>query len=123
MRYPTAVLTFITGPVRIEIKDGRNIITHLQKFSHFGFMFHWPFGFHFWLFWKLQEVKNGSWVPGTEQGIYFRMHPLVVLFLIAGFFYYPLWLGCLISVFIPSYRWDYDLGMKRTNGFFGGHWD
>lgn len=96
MKYPSAVFSFITGPVRIETKDGRTVITHLQKYSHFGFMIHWPFGFHFWLFWKRQFIDDGIWRPGTEKGIYFRL---------------------------PGYRWDYDLGMIRTNGYFGGHWD
>ena len=96
-KYPSAIFTFITGPVRIEIDNGKNVIPHLQKYSHFGFMLHWPFGFHFWLFWKLQERDEmGGWIPGTEQGIYFRL---------------------------PGYRWDIDLGMIRTGGFFGGHWD
>lgn len=98
MMYPRAVLSFITGPIRTEIKDGRIILTHLQKYSRFGFMFTWPFCLHFWLFWKLQEVdKNGDFIPGTEQGIYFRT---------------------------PGWRWDQDLGMIKTGGRIPGlHWD
>lgn len=95
--YPTAVLSFITGRVRDELAyGGRVIITHLQKYSHFGFMVTWPFCFHFWLFWRLQAREEGHWVPGSEQGIYFRT---------------------------PGYRWDIDLGMKWTWGYIGGHWD
>lgn len=94
--YPEAVLSFITGPVRVEYTDGcRAILPHLQKHSHFGFMVTWPFCFHFWLFWKLQEFDT-NWRPGTEQGIYFRT---------------------------PGYRWDAELGMKWTWGYIGLHWD
>lgn len=98
MKFPTAVLSFITGPIRTETKDDRKILTHLQKYSHFGFMVTWPFCFHFWLFWKLQKKDPWGefWHPGTEQGIYFRT--------------------C-------GWRWDIDLGMKWTWGYAGLHWD
>ena len=97
MIYPKAVLSFITGPVRVESSENRTILTHLQKYSHFGFMMTWPFCFHFWLFWNLQETTSkGGWLPGTEQGLYLRT---------------------------PGYRWDADLGMKWTWGYLGGHWD
>jgi hypothetical protein len=97
MRYPKGVLSFIIGPIRTEIKDQREILTHLQKYSHFGFMITWPFCFHFWLFWNLQYGDDfNGWYPGTEQGIYFRT---------------------------PGFRWDADLGMKWTWGYIGGHWD
>jgi len=89
-------LSFIVGPVRIE---NNGILTHLQKYSHFGLMLTWPFCFHFWLFWKLQEQNYHNlnpWIPGTEQGIYFRT---------------------------PGYRYDCDLGYKWTWGYIGGHWD
>lgn len=101
-QYPRTVLALVTGPIRTELSEDRTILTHLQKYSHFGFMFTWPFCFHFWLFWTLQsywESEDGSsrcWIPGTEQGIYFRT---------------------------PGYRWDTDLGMKWTWGYFGLHWD
>ncbi len=99
--YPNAVFSFITGPIRIETSEGRVILPHLQKYSHFGFMLTYPFCFHFWLFWKLQESTGGpagseQWTPGTEKGIYFRT---------------------------PGWRWDIDLGMKSTRGYFGLHWD
>jgi len=99
--YPSAVLSLITGPIRTDLANfddsGRKVLTHLQKFSHFGFMMTWPFCFHFWLFWKLQEKdSSGTWIPGSESGIYFRT---------------------------PGYRWDADLGMKWTWGYVGGHWD
>lgn len=96
MKYPIAVLSFITGPIRIEQKDRRIILTHIQKYSHFGFMMTWPFCFHFWLFWRLQDWVEFQWIPGSEQGIYFRT---------------------------PGWRWDIDLGMKWTWGYVGGHWD
>lgn len=93
---PSAVLSLITGPVRVEYTDEcRAILPHLQKYSHFGFMITWPFCFHFWLFWKLQEFDI-AWRPGTESGIYFRT---------------------------PGYRWDAELGMKWTFGYLGTHWD
>lgn len=96
--YPKAVLSFITGPVRTEIADnGQEILTHLQKYSHFWIMVTWPFCFHFGLMWKLQEMDwHNGWVPGSEQGIYFRT---------------------------PGFRWDAELGMKWTNGYFGMHLD
>ena len=101
--YPKAVLSFITGPIRTEMSEGRTILTHLQKFSHFGFMLTWPFCFHFWLMWRLQlqdtnpeSLNPTGWIPGSEQGIYFRT---------------------------PGWRFDYDLGMKFTWGFFGTHLD
>jgi len=102
MIYPSSVFSFITGPIRVEASVDpvtykiRTILTHLQKFSRFGFMLTKPFGFHFWLFWKLQNYKDSTWVPGSEQGIYF-------------------WL--------PGYRWDADLGMIWTWGYFGLRWD
>ncbi len=101
--YPKAVLSLITGPIRTEIADnGQTILTHLQKYSHFGFMVTWPFCFHFWIMWRLQEYINQldscgvRWLPGTEQGIYFRT---------------------------PGFRWDRDLGMIWTWGYFGLHLD
>ncbi len=103
MKYPEAVLSFITGPIRIEKAlepfgvGFRTILTHLQKYSHFGFMVTWPFCFHFWLMWHLQaKDEYGDWIPGSEQGIYFRT---------------------------PGWRWDADLGMKWTWGYFGLHLD
>lgn len=97
MTYPSVVLSLITGPVRAEYSNKRVILTHLQKYSHFGFMVTWPFCFHFWLFWRLQAGDDAAgWQPGTEQGIYFRT---------------------------PGWRWDADLGMKWTWGYFGLRWD
>lgn len=91
-------MALIAGPIRVEEDDGRTILTHLQKYSHFGFMITRPFCIHFWLFWKLQERNPflEVWRPGTERGIYTRT---------------------------PGYRWDKDLGMKWTWGYFGLHWD
>jgi hypothetical protein len=95
--YPKAVLSFIAGPIRVEQSEGRNILTHLQKFSHFGFMLTWPLCFHFWLFWRLQRTDGPyGFVAGSEQGIYFRM---------------------------PGWRWDIEEGMRPTKGYFGLHWD
>ncbi len=132
MTYPKAVLSFITGPIRVEYANDplgmgqRTILPHLQKFSHFGFMLTWPLCFHFWLFWRLQRFAGfGNWLPGTEQGIYFRFQPLALLPLLLV--HLPLWwrliLMVLIQAFIPAYRWDAELGMKKTRGYFGFHWD
>lgn len=110
MIYPSMVFSFIIGRIRIDSGSNdpsRYVLTHLQKFSPFGFMVTWPFCFHFWLFWKLQEFMvfddrdlnyslTITWKRGTERGIYFRT---------------------------PGYRWDADLGMKWTWGYIGGHWD
>jgi len=95
--YPYTIFGLITGPVRIEIDHEQNIVTHLQKYSQFGFLMTLPFCFHFWFFWRLQQGSDiDGWKPGTEQGIYFRT---------------------------PGYRWDTELGMKTTRGYFGLHWD
>ncbi len=111
MTYPSAVFSFITGPIRVETaSNGQTILTHLQKHSHFGFMITWPFCFHFWFMWRLQkriqingsrDINNpiyysGDWIPGSEQGIYFRT---------------------------PGWRWDAELGMIFTKGYVGLHWD
>ena len=97
MTYPSVVLSLITGSVRVETSGKRTILTHLQKYSRFGFMLTWPFCFHFWLFWDLQIGSDElGWRPGTEQGIYCRT---------------------------PGYRWDADLGMKWTWGYAGLRWD
>jgi hypothetical protein len=97
LTYPSVVLSLITGPIRVEKSGERTILTHLQKYSHYGFMVTWPFCFHFWLFWDLQIGDDRlGWKPGTEEGFYFRT---------------------------PGWRWDADLGMKWTWGFFGLNWD
>lgn len=82
-------------------------MTHLQKGSPLGFLVYWPFCFHIWFHWKLQEFeigeKNASgnyphhWKPNTEQGIYLRS---------------------------PGFRWDVNDGyFERTGGYVGSHWD
>lgn len=101
MRYPKAVLSLITGPIRTDIANfdtsRREVLTHLQKYSHLGFMLTWPFCFHFWVMWKLQEGSDTTrWIPGTERGLYFRT---------------------------PGWRWGADLGMISTLGYFGLHFD
>lgn len=100
LKKPVWTLSFIWGTPRLS----EGVLSHLQKFSPFGFMMTWPFCFHVWIFWKMQEyyIENqyGQPVtifkPGTEKGFYFRT---------------------------PGYRWDRDLGMKWTWGYFGMHWD
>ena len=97
MIYPSAVLSFITGPIRVEKSGSRTILTHIQKYSHFGFMVTWPWCLHFWIFWRLQKGNdNQGWEPGTEQGIYMRT---------------------------PGKRWDAEEGMRFTKGYAGLRWD
>ncbi len=106
MKYPSAVLSFTVGEPRFETsREEIHVHTHLQKYSPFGFMLTltmWKLipvpTFHFWLFWKRQEGNDIlGWIPGTERGFYFRT---------------------------PGFRWDAELGMKRTLGYFpSGHWD
>lgn len=48
-------------------------LTHLQKYSKWGWLKVSPDCYHWWWFWKLQKQdSNGNWIPGTERGIYFR---------------------------------------------------
>ncbi len=105
-RYPNLTLALIHGRVRTELDNGHSIITHLQKYSHFFVVFHQT-GFiptlHVGIMWRLQEENTNpesldprQWIPGTEQGIYFRT---------------------------PGLRWDSELGMKWTWGYFGLHLD
>ncbi len=99
MRTPTAVVAFIAGPIRTERdRDGKEVLTHLQKWSRCGWLMTWPFCFHVWYFWRKQTWNpvTMGWEPGTESGIYART---------------------------PGYRYDADLGMKWTWGYIGGHWD
>lgn len=108
MKGPAAFKLCIVGKVRLE-EDGN--ITHLQKYSPLGYLITWPFCFHVWFFWRKQAYAydqiplmgkmvdvpgTGHWIPGTEQGIYFRT---------------------------PGWRYDVELGMIWTNGYVGGHWD
>jgi hypothetical protein len=94
---PIVLLASIFGSVRIEYDYNRVIVTHLQKYSPCGFLLTWPFCFHIWLFWKKQEGNDAiGWIPGSESGIYMRT---------------------------PGYRYDFELGMKWTWGYIGGHWD
>ena len=96
---PKAFILGMQGKVRLE---ANGVIDHQQRFSHVGFMVTWPFCFHVWIFWKLQEVRNDPhysnplFVPGTESGFYART---------------------------PGWRYDADLGMKWTWGYVGGNWD
>lgn len=102
MIYPSTVFSLIVGPIRVEVFNGRTILTHLQKLSRCGFLFTWPFCFHFWFMWKKQEVQiipgfdDPYFVPGSEKGIYIRT---------------------------PGYRWDTTNGMNWTWGYCGLHWD
>lgn len=79
------------------------VLTHLQNKCKFGIFFSpWPFQFHFWWHWKLQEYKLDDnnvlmRIPNSERGIYFRL---------------------------PGWRWDIEEGMKFTGGRIpGAHWD
>jgi hypothetical protein len=91
-------------------------VTHLQKYSTEGWLKMDPDCFHAWKFWKLQERRpdaNGVtvWVPGTEQGIYFRKSRVLLR--------------------LKCWRWDVagtmiDGQLRHwisSGGYFGGHWD
>jgi hypothetical protein len=103
MNGPIFFFLFMIGQVRLE---SNGAMTHLQKYSPAGIYITYPFCFHAWVFWRKQTFLNGEpnggyehwygWVPGTEQGIYFRT---------------------------PGFRYDTDLGMKWTWGYLGTHWD
>lgn len=101
MNGPSSFKLCMWGKIRLE-DDGN--ITHLQKYSPLGYLITWPFGFHFWFFWRKQlqrtyddhGVTKTEWVAGTEQGIYFRT---------------------------PGYRYDKDYGMIWTWGYIGSRWD
>src|SRR6185312_17342381 len=48
-------------------------VTHLQKYSKFGFLLTWPFCFHVWYTFKFQEGSDAEgWKPGTEKVFYAR---------------------------------------------------
>ena len=77
-------------------------VTHMQKFSTKGYLKVSPSAYHKWVFWKLQKQRpDGSWIPGSELGIYYR-RPF-------------------------SWRWQVnDLDKKYwvlSKGYGGGHWD
>ncbi len=112
---PTAVLSYIRGIHRAESRHGQAMgvvslsswsvmqrpwdgyaLTHLQKYSPFGFLLTWPFCFHVWFQFRKQEGSEGRWEPGTERVFYART---------------------------PGYRMDIDYGMKWTWGYIGLHWD
>lgn len=113
---PTTILGLVQGVVRSENRTGsiRLIpgflhlfimekpqdgfaITHLQKYSRFGFLLNWPFCFHIYFqFRKQQGNDERGWVPGSEITFYTRT---------------------------PGYRQDTDAGVKWTWGYIGLHWD
>jgi hypothetical protein len=113
---PTVVFGYVAGPlVRLEDKSGRIgfwnyihwlvwrrpvlgfAVTHLQKYSKFGFLLTWPFCFHIYYQFKKQAGNDAAgWIPGSERVFYART---------------------------PGYRKDTDYGMKWTWGYIGGHWD
>ena len=102
------------GPIYLDGKLWG--VTHLQKYSYAGALSVFPTCYHRWHFWKQQEQNpDGSWIPGTEKGIYFRKPG----FQIGG------------KVIIPSWRWDIagtflDGTLRHwifTKGYLGGRWD
>lgn len=113
---PTVVVGYVKGTMRLETRSGlialRNgsrwliwerptlmgyAVTHLQKYSKFGFLLTWPFCFHVYYQSKMQEGSDtDGWVPGSEKVFYART---------------------------PGYRKDTDTGMKWTWGYIGLHWD
>lgn len=94
---PTVVLGYVKGFLRLESTQGAEVqyplplgimrkfvpalmrpnewwfVTHLQKYSRFGFLIHKPFCLHAWWQFRLQKQDHkGNWIPGTEKGVYFR---------------------------------------------------
>lgn len=97
MKIPYTIFSLIIGSPRIESSSRGEILTHLQKYSRAGIIITKPFGFHIWIMIKKQEGNDIiGWKPGTEIGLYART---------------------------PGYRWDADLGMIKTKGYIGLHWD
>ncbi len=87
-------------------------ITHLQKYSHKGWLKADPDCYHWWYFWKLQKQDaNGNWMPGTESGIYIRKSRVLLK--------YNCWrwdvAGTLIDGVLRNWIWG--------GGYLGGHWD
>lgn len=95
VQYPTLTTGYIDGPIRCETVDGGELwlpsqsgklvikpfeqdgktwfVSHLQKKAKFFTLLYDPFIYHFGTFWKLQQQDaEGTWKPGTEQGIYWR---------------------------------------------------
>lgn len=81
-------------------------ITHLQKYSTWGWLKVIPGCFHRWWFWGLQKKNSdGNWLPGTERGMYFRK-PFSWRWDVAG---------TMIDGKLQHWIW--------TKGYLGGHWD
>lgn len=113
---PTVIVGYVEGPTRLENKQGNvsvwsqdselffnqqpimdYAVTHLQKYSKFGFLLTWPFCFHIWYTFRYQEGNDQiGWKPGTEKVFYART---------------------------PGYRKDIDYGMVWTWGYCGLRWD
>lgn len=93
--YPTLIRGVIDGPIRCESLDGSEIwlpkkkgilkippferdgktfcVSHIQKKAKMFRLLYDPFIYHFGQFWRLQQQdKEGNWIPGSEQGIYWR---------------------------------------------------
>ncbi len=112
---PTTIIGYVQGLVRMENRWGaiafeRNqhfffwrkplfgfALTHLQKYSRFGFLVNWPFCLHGWITFKKQDGDDYiGWEPASEVTLYFRT---------------------------PGYRQDTDYGVKWTWGYIGLHLD
>lgn len=98
---------FLLDEVRPFEKFGQTWgVSHMQKYSTYGWLFAEPNAYHHWLFWRPQQKDaNGGWLPGSERGLYFR-RPF-------------------------SWRWDVagtkiDGELKHwiySGGIISGHWD
>ncbi len=120
---PTLVKGYCEGPIRCESLDGSEMwldpkpgiiilppfqsggktwcVSHIQKKSHSFTLEFSPFSYHWGRFWHLQEQdQQGTWLPGTEKGIYWRT---------------------------PGWRWDSDPALKApwvfSKGYAGSHLD
>jgi hypothetical protein len=95
VQYPTLVSGRIDGPIRCQSLDGSELwlaaragkltippfeqdgktwcVSHLQKKATFFSLRYDPFIFHWGKFWTPQkQTAEGLWLPGSEQGIYWR---------------------------------------------------
>lgn len=81
-------------------------VTHLQKYSPYGWLKVDPDCYHWWRWIKTQQQdQQGTWIPGSEVGIYFRKSRKLFQ--------------------LECWRWDRlapDYWV-RSGGYFGGHFD
>jgi len=116
-----------------------DVLTHLQKKSKFGFLVFvrnrgipWP-TLHVWYHTQMQQrnAEDTIWLSNTEKGLYTRFTALMPLGWLAPLFFDG-FMYCFLAglawmiwaqILFPQHRWDFEKGMIKTRGYFGGHWD